>query len=121
MVIIQDVNAIVNIVSGLASLMVECEESTFCTGTCSACGHSYWSLCKNEGEYVKCWPFCGKCGHKYTREDIKSDPSVCGVNVTVLWKDNAGVAMFKITKAATEEPAVKRALKRVDAKFVTII
>ena len=117
--IISDVQAIVNIVAGTASLLQEFQTVVFTKCLCSSCNAIYWKLTESKEKYLQLYPYCPRCGSKRCLNDITEDPEVIGAEVFFLCKNGRAYASFKITQQALNTPNIKRMLETCDARFIT--
>lgn len=111
---ITDVQAIVNIVAGTASLPQVYEETVYTASTCPKCRSTYWGLLKDKHEYLHKYPHCPRCGHKLKLDDITEDRDVIGAVVTFIQKNDAAHAEFKLTHKAVETKNIKQVIQKVD-------
>ncbi|CAF1419866.1 unnamed protein product [Adineta ricciae] len=112
--IITDVQAIVNIVAGTASLPQVYEETVYTQSICPNCHSSYWSLVKDKYEYLRSYPHCPRCGHKLELNDIIEDHDVIGAVVTFIQKGNLANAKFQLTHKALKTRNIKQVIQKVD-------
>ncbi|CAF1418045.1 unnamed protein product [Adineta ricciae] len=116
--IICDVQAIVNIVAGTASLEQEYQTTVFTSCTCPSCCRTYWRLVRSKHDYLSLYPYCPNCGWKIELDDIIEDYDIIGAEVLFIQKDNKAYASFKLTHKALETQNIKQMIQKCNARYI---
>lgn len=116
--IISDVQAIVSIVAGTATLIQEYQTTIFTTCKCPQCSRIYWKLVRDRNEYLSLYPHCPNCGYKIQASDIVEDQNVIGAEVFFLQKGEKAYASFKLTHKALTTPNIKQMVQKCNAQYI---